>query len=157
MKITKVGALMLVVGMSFSSVASAAGHDEQPATPTTAPADTHVTLPLSAGYEPQMKRPAILPALYVTLGLMQAWDLASTAAAVKAGAREANPAAAPFANNKASMLGLKAVTTASTIFFAERAWKKNKVAAVVMMVAINGGMAAVAMNNMRNARALAAR
>ena len=49
------------------------------------------------------------------------------------------------------MLGLKAATTASTIFFAERAWKKNKVAAVVMMVAINGGMAAVAMNNMRNA------
>ena len=104
-----------------------------------------------------MKRPAMLPALYVTLGLMQAWDLASTSAALKAGAREANPAAAPFANNKGSMLGLKAVTTASTIFFAERAWKKNKVAAVVMMVAINGGMAAVAMNNMRNARALAAR
>jgi Domain of unknown function (DUF5658) len=156
-KLKTVGALTLVVGMSFSSVASAAGHDEQPPPSTTAPADTHVTLPLSEPYEPQLKRPAMLPALYVTLGLMQAWDLVSTSAAIKAGAREANPAAAAFATSKGSMLGLKAVTTASTIFFAERAWRKNKVAAVVMMVAINGGMAAVAMNNMRNARALAAR
>ena len=50
------------------------------------------------------------------------------------------------------MLGLKLATTASTIFFAERAWRKNRVAAVVMMTAINGATAAVAMHNMRNAR-----
>ena len=155
MKIKQIGTLVMVVGMSFSPVASAAGRDEQPPVSTTGPADTHVTLPLSASYEPQVKRPALLPALYVTLGVVQAWDLVSTSAAIKAGAREANPAVAPFANSKGSLLGLKVATTASTIFFAERAWKKNKVAAVVMMAAINGGMAAVAMRNMRNARVLA--
>jgi hypothetical protein len=52
---------------------------------------------------------------------------------------------------------LKAATTASTIFFAERMWKKNKVGAVVMLAAINGATAAVSMHNMRNARALSTR
>lgn len=149
---------MMLVGLLSSNVVWANGLDDAAAAKVPdAAAATALTLPMASAYEPHLKRPAVLPALYVTLGLMQAWDLASTSAALKAGAREANPAAAPFANNKGSMLGLKAVTTASTIFFAERAWKKNKVAAVVMMVAINGGMAAVAMNNMRNARVLAAR
>ena len=144
---------MVVVATSFSAVASAAGHDEQPSVSiTTLPADTYVTLPLSAGYEPQVKRPTVLPALYVTLGVIQAWDIVSTSAALKRGAREANPAAAPFVGGKGSMVGLKMATTASTIFFAERAWKKNKVAAVVMMAAINGSMAAVSVRNMRNAR-----
>ena len=152
-KIKQIGALMVIVATSFSSVASAAGHDEQPPVSiTTTPADTYVTLPLSAGYEPHVKRPTVLPALYVTLGVIQAWDIASTSAALKRGAREANPAAAPFVGGKGSMVGLKMATTASTIFFAERAWKKNKVAAVVMMAAINGSMAAVSMRNMRNAR-----
>ena len=144
---------MIVVATSFSAVASAAGHDEQPSVSiTTLPADTYVTLPLSAGYEPRVKRPTLLPALYVTLGVIQAWDIASTSGALKRGAREANPAAAAFAGGKGSMVGLKMATTASTIFFAERAWKKNKVAAVVMMAAINGSMAAVSVRNMRNAR-----
>jgi hypothetical protein len=160
--LNKVGSLMMLVGLLSSNVVWANGLDETAtakATETAATAaDTRaITIQMSSAYEPHMKRPAALPALYVTLGVMQIWDLASTSAALKAGAHEANPAAAPFADNKGSMMALKAVTTASTIFFAERAWKKNKVAAVVMMVAINGGMAAVAMNNMRNARALATR
>jgi len=144
---------MVVVATSFSAVASAAGTDEQPSVSiTTLPADTYVTLPLSTGYEPHVKRPALLPALYVSLGVIQAWDIASTSSALKRGAREANPAAAPFVGDRGSMVGLKMATTASTIFFAERAWKKNKVAAVVMMAAINGSMAAVSVRNMRNAR-----
>lgn len=113
----------------------------------------------AAEAEEMMKidRPAILPALYATFGVMQAWDLYSTRAAVQAGAREANPTAAPFAGDTGSMLGLKAATTASTIFFAERMWKKNKVGAIVMMVAINGATAAVSMHNLRNAKKLSTR
>ena len=101
-----------------------------------------------------VQRPAILPALYATLGAVQVWDLYSTRAALQAGAREANPAAAPFAGNAGSLLGLKAATTLSTIYLAERMWKKNKVGAVVMLVAINGATAAVSMRNMRNAKTL---
>jgi hypothetical protein len=97
------------------------------------------------------KRPAILPALYASLGAMQAWDVYSTRAALQAGAREANPAAAAFAGNPRSLVGVKVASTITTIFFAERMWKKNKVGAVVMLVAINGATAAVSMRNMRNA------
>lgn len=100
------------------------------------------------------QRPAILPALYVTLGAMQGWDIYSTRAALQAGAREANPAATAFAGNAGSLLGLKAASTVGTIYLAERMWKKNRVGAVVMLVAINSATAAVSMRNMRNASTL---
>ena len=101
---------------------------------------------------PKPERPVVLPALYASLGAMQVWDVVSTRAALEAGAREVNAAAAPFAYSTGSMLGLKAAATAGTIFFAERLWKKHKTTAIVMMVAINGATAAVAMRNTRNAR-----
>jgi hypothetical protein len=150
MKINRIAVVVTVIGMSFSTAAFAAGHDDQQIVTAAAESRT-ITLTSSSNYQPQLTRPALLPALYVTLGGMQAWDLFSTSAAVKAGAREANPSAAPFANNTGSLLGLKLATTASTIFFAERAWKHNRVAAVVMMAAINGATAVVAMQNVRNA------
>jgi hypothetical protein len=78
--------------------------------------------------------------------------LIEPSAALKAGAKEANPTAAPFAGNTGSMIGLKAATMAGTIFFSERMWKTNKVGAIVMMAAINGATAAVSMHNMQNAK-----
>ena len=103
------------------------------------------------------KRPMILPALYVSLGAVQAWDVYSTSAALKAGAVERNPLVAPIAGNSAGMIALKVGTAATTVFFAERLWKKNRVGAIVMMAAINGATAAVAMRNIRNARTAGAR
>jgi hypothetical protein len=151
--ITRVLTVIALVGLSFS-VASAAEKEELQLTNAGG-----VIVPMApmASFTPKVERPAILPALYATLGVMQAWDIYSTRAAMQAGAREANPTAVAFTGNAGSMLGLKAVTTASTIFFAERMWKKNKVGAVVMMVAINGATAAVSMHNMRNAKIAAGR
>jgi hypothetical protein len=156
-KFNKVRALMVVVGIFSSSLALANGLDETATAKAAAAADITTLTVVTKTYQPHLKRPSVLPALYVTLGAMQAWDLASTSSAIKAGAHEANPAAAAFATSQKSMMGLKAVTTAGTILFAERAWKRNKAAAVVMMVAVNGAMAAVAMNNMRNAQMARAR
>jgi hypothetical protein len=160
-RINRVVAAIVIAGLSFSSAASAAEKEtalerEQRLDAAQRLGAASPMTPL-AGYVPGEKRPAALPALYATLGAMQAWDVYSTSAALKAGAREANPTAAPFANNAGKMMGLKAATTASTIFFAERMWKKNKVGAIVMMVAINGATAAVSMNNMRNAKLAAGR
>ena len=157
MNIKQIGALMTIVGLCCTSVAAAAGKEERPIAETAAAKSLAITFPISSLYAPQVKRPAILPALYATLGVMQAWDLYSTSAALKAGAHEANPTAVAFAGNKGSMLGLKAATTASTIFFAERMWKKNRAGAIVLMTAINGAMAAVATQNVRNARLAAGR
>ena len=160
MNIHRVVAAAAIAGLSFSSAASAAENE----TPLERQqrldaAQRAIVAPLTplAGYVPREKRPAALPALYATLGAMQAWDVYSTSAALKAGAREANPTATPFAGNAGKMMGLKAATTASTIFLTERMWKKNKVGAIVVMAAINGATAAVSMNNMRNARLAAGR
>jgi hypothetical protein len=144
-------ALAVIVGLSFSSAVFAA-EKEDARLERERRLDAAQRTALMAGYVPETKRPAALPALYATLGAMQAWDAYSTTVALKAGATESNPTAAPFVGNAGSMLGLKAATTAGTIFFAERMWKKNKLGAIVMMVAINGATAAVSMHNMRNAR-----
>jgi hypothetical protein len=149
-------ALVTILGLSVSTAAFAAEHEtrlekEQRLDAAQRMAPLTMMTPLSS-YAPSVKRPAALPALYVTLGVMQAMDIYSTSAALKAGAKEANPTAAPFAGNTGSMIGLKAATMAGTIFFSERMWKTNKVGAIVMMVAINGATAAVSMHNMQNAK-----
>jgi hypothetical protein len=150
MKIQRIAALATIVGLSFSSAAFAAENETKLEREQRLDAAQRMA-PMSA-YVPSAKRPAALPALYATLGAMQAFDVYSTSAALKAGAREANPMAAPFVRNSSSMLGLKVATTAGTIFFAERLWKTNKVGAIVMMVAINSATAVVSMHNMQNAK-----
>ena len=149
-------AIVTLVGLSLSVAGTARAAEKEEMTLTNAGGVIVPMAPMST-YTPSIERPAILPALYVALGAVQAWDVYSTRAAVTAGAREANPTAAPFAKNSGSMLGLKAATTASTIFFAERMWRKNKVGAIVMLVAVNGATAAISMQNMRNAKKLSMR
>jgi hypothetical protein len=153
-------ALVTLIGLTVSTAALAA-ENETPlakaqridAAQRMAPMAPMMTMTPLSSYAPAVKRPAVLPALYVTLGVMQAMDIYSTSAALKTGAKEANPTAAPFAGNTGSMIGLKAATMAGTIFFSERMWKTNKVGAIAMMVAINGATAAVSMHNMQNAKA----
>ena len=98
------------------------------------------------------RRPAALPAMYATLGALQALDVYSTRKAIGGGAYEANPLMKQAAKNSPAMFAAKAVSTAAAIYFAERAWKKNKKGAVILMAAINGGMAAIVGRNLRNAR-----
>lgn len=151
MKMNRIATLITVVVVSIPSVCVAAEKEES------SNAIERLYAMGALSNEVAVKRPAILPTLYVTLAAMQAWDLYSTSVAVKAGARESNPVAAPFAGNPGSLIGLKLVSTASTIFFAERMWKTNRVKAVIVLAAINGATAAISMNNMRNARVAAAR
>jgi hypothetical protein len=145
-------ALVAGIALSGGSVAAAAEKEELRLTHV---GSLIVPMAPPAEHEAKVERPAMLPALYASLGAMQAWDIYSTRAAVKAGAREGNLAAKPFAGHAGAMLGLKAATTAGTIYFAERMWKKNKVGAIVMLAVVNGATAAVAMRNMRNVRAAA--
>ena len=149
-------AIAAFVGLSFSVAGTASAAEQEDLRLADAGGVIVPMAPMSE-YAPKMDRPAILPALYVALGAVQAWDVYSTRASLAAGAREANPTAAPFTRNAGSMLGLKAATTASTIFFAERMWKKNKVGAIVMLVAVNGATAAVSMQNLRTAKKLSMR
>ena len=98
------------------------------------------------------RRPAALPALYATLGALQALDVYSTRKALGGSAYEANPLMKHAASNSGAMVAVKAASTAAAIYFTERAWKKNKKGAVILMAAINGSMAAIVARNLRNAR-----
>jgi hypothetical protein len=95
-------------------------------------------------------RPAALPALYGTYGVLQAMDVISTRKAIAAGSRETNPLT--NAGSLGTLVAVKAIGGATTMYFAEKAWKKNRVGAIVLMTALNGATAAVVAHNVRNAR-----
>jgi hypothetical protein len=96
------------------------------------------------------RRPVALSALYGTYGTLQALDVVSTRRAIAAGAQERNPLMKN--GNVAAMVAVKTAAGASTIYFAERMWKKNRVGAVIVMAALNGASAAIVAHNQRNAR-----
>jgi len=103
-------------------------------------------------FDRKVSRPASVTVLYGTLGVMQALDIYSTQRALGRGGREINPIVEQAAGNQAIMIGVKAISTATSIYFAERAWKKNRKGAVVLMAIVNGVTAAVVARNLRNAR-----
>ena len=97
---------------------------------------------------PDEKRPRALPALYVGLAGLQAYDGYSTLRGVRRGARETNPIVAGLAAQPVAFWSMKAVSTTTSIYFAEQLWRqKHRAQAVVLMVATNGMMAAVAARN----------
>jgi len=98
------------------------------------------------------KRPAAMPAMYAGLGVLQALDVYSTRRAVSAGARETNPLLGSAAKNTTVMLAVKGASTALSIYFAERAWKRNPKGAMILMAVVNGVTAAVVARNMQNAK-----
>jgi hypothetical protein len=98
------------------------------------------------------RRPGALPALYATLGAMQVLDIYSTRRALNAGATELNPVMRRPSGNTGAMMAVKALSTAGSVYFTERAWKKNRKGAVILMAVVNGVTAAVVANNLKNAR-----
>lgn len=96
------------------------------------------------------RRPAILPALYGGLVALQVLDGYTTTGARARGAYEMNPVLGE--GRTATLWAVKAASTASTIYFVERIWKKNRVAAVLVMAGINSGYAAIAAHNTRQSR-----
>jgi hypothetical protein len=98
----------------------------------------------------QPKRPAVLPVLYASYLTLQAADIVSTRKALSAGAHEANPLMG--AGQMGTMIIAKAAAGASTMYFTEKLWKKNRVGAIVVMAALNGATAAIVAHNTRNFR-----
>jgi hypothetical protein len=101
---------------------------------------------------PVTRRPGALAGLYASLTALNALDVYSTQRALSNGARELNPIVASSTGNLGATLAIKAATTTSSIYLAEKLWKKNRVGAIVTMVAVNGATAAIVAHNFRNAR-----
>ena len=99
-----------------------------------------------------LRRPAALPALYLSFAVLQGLDAHSTLTAVRGGGREVNPAVKGLVNQPASFVGAKIAATAGTLYLTERLWKKHRVAAVVLMVAVNATYGAIVANNYRGRR-----
>jgi hypothetical protein len=95
------------------------------------------------------RRPAALPVLYASYAGLQAMDVYSTQKALSAGATEANPV---MRSGAAAQIAIKAAAGAATIYFSERAWKKNRAGAIVLMAVLNGATAAIAARNAQHAR-----
>lgn len=127
-----------------------------PAAPRSASADApSLFVPSSNDAEFRgARRPALLPALYAASVALQALDAHSTITGLRRGATEANPLMNGVAGNPTALLAVKAGAAAGTIYFAEKLWKRNRVAAVVLMVAVNSVTAAVVAHNYKVAARL---
>jgi hypothetical protein len=97
---------------------------------------------------PQSTRPSALPAMYVALAGLQAYDGYTTLRGVRAGATEANPLVGGLASQPAAFWTVKALSTATSIYFAEKLWREHKRGQAIMtMVVANAVMGAVAARN----------
>ena len=93
-------------------------------------------------------RGPVLPSLYASLIVLEAYDGYSTTRGLENGAIEANSFMSRLANKPAALWAVKGGATFVSIYVAERLWRKHhRGQAIFVMVATNGLMAAVAMNN----------
>lgn len=102
--------------------------------------------------QPRVTRPAALLPLYVSFGALQAADAHSTMRAMGRGSVELNPLMMGAVGSQQTLTVVKVATTAATIAGAELLWRRNRVAAIVTMVAINGAYAAIVMHNYQSGR-----
>ena len=89
----------------------------------------------------------LLTSLYVTTGITQALDIHSTLKALDRGGVESNPLLGSLTKNKAAFVAVKAAVAAGSIYAARKIAKKNKVAAILTMVAINSAYGFIAHHN----------
>lgn len=96
----------------------------------------------------------LLASLLVSTVVVQALDVHSTFRALDRGAVEANPVMAPLTGNKGAFIATKAAVAAATVLAAQRIGRRNKVAAIATLVAVNTAYAFVIDHNYRVARGL---
>jgi len=89
-----------------------------------------------------------LRSMYVSLGILQAYDFYSTTTAIRHGAVERNPLMQGTVGNRALFIGLKVAMTAGPVYEAEKLWRNhNRIGAIALMAASNGIMMGVAAHN----------
>jgi hypothetical protein len=117
----------------------------------TMPAATEWRLP---GRVNPPDRGPMLPALYVGLIGLQAYDGYSTSRGLRDGASEANTVLGTLAYHPGALWAVKAGTAFVSIYAAERLWRKDRRGqAIALMILSNGIMAAVAASNASIVRA----
>jgi hypothetical protein len=155
--LTRAAALTLTLLLTASATAFA-NDSNAPVIPTPAPLASAI-VKAAKDVEPsitlwtlsqQPKRPMLLPLLYASYGTLQVLDIVSTRKAIANGAREANPMMG--SGQVGTLIVAKAAAGVSTMYFAEKLWKKNRAAAIAIMAVVNGATAAVVAHNTHNVR-----
>jgi hypothetical protein len=137
--------VILLMLLSATPLWAAAG--AEPIAPSTAVAAAWAE---EAGtHEPSLRA---LKALYGSYAALQTFDLVSTMRARNAGAREVNPAMGGSYGRGAAV---KVLLSAVAVGAVKGIEKKNRAAAFVTMLVLNGATGAIVMNNYRNAHHLA--
>jgi hypothetical protein len=93
--------------------------------------------------------PKSVKGLFGSYAALQGLDIYSTSAALRRGAREANPL---MRTSMKQAIAFKAAMNLTTYYVVNKMSRNNRKAAIVTMVILNGVTAAVVANNMRNAR-----
>lgn len=101
---------------------------------------------------PSPNRPASLVPLYVAFGALQLLDAHSTMRALDGGAAEGNPLMKAFAGSRAGLVAIKAAGAAGVVYGTERLVRRNRTAAVLLMIAGNSAMVWVVQHNYRAVR-----
>jgi hypothetical protein len=147
-----VAALSVVV---FAAAPAAAQQPPAPAFPDAveAPiaelAQLAVQPPAPLAAPAQQERPAALIPLYASFVSLQGMDVYSTTRGLSRGAVEANPIMKEVAGNPGTLFAVKAASTAGVIYGVEKLRKRNRTAAIAVMIGLNAGMAYVVQHNYR--------
>src|SRR5262245_12135295 len=105
------------------------------------------------GVVPQAQKPGFTSnkglrfGLYASFAALQAFDAHSTLEAIRAGGQEANPFMRGIAARPAALVAMKAGTAAATVMLAEKLSKRNPVASVLLMTALNSAYATIVAHN----------
>ena len=138
--------VLATVMLATVSVVSATG-EERPAASVVAPSAAVA----KAWAKESGGSSATFRTLLATYGVVQGLDMASTMKARNRGAVEANPV---MQGSYGKGIAMKAAMGAVTMLAVRGIEKKSKKAAVITLIAMNVGTAAVVANNMRNANRL---
>ena len=138
----KITTLLLLTGLVASSAPAFAAEDEKSEPKNGGAPRIEIIVP-------ETTRPAVLPGMYVALAGLQAYDGFATLRGVGSGnATETNPLVGGLAKQPAAFWTVKALSTVTTIYFAEQLWRQHKRGQAIMtMVVANAVMGAVAARN----------
>jgi hypothetical protein len=145
-------AALCVVLATFSSAAAAQEHNGPTGDPVSAGIQSIASVraaPLPMPVDAAERRPGALVPLYASFITLQILDLHSTHAGLSRGGVEANPVLSGLAGNMVAMSAVKAAGTVGVILVSEKLRRKNKAAAVGLMIAANSAMGWVVQHNYR--------
>jgi hypothetical protein len=91
--------------------------------------------------------PAFVKKMYFGLGALHATDAVTTLVVINRGGREMNPLLQGAVGNPAALFAIKAGIVAGTVFAIENVRREHPVLATASLIAINGTLAAIAVNN----------